>query len=100
MAEADIHLRPLHTSIFDIYKGFALLVCCLKGMWVHPYTVTPAKLAPLFVQISHQRLPFTTNYTTLGRYVGISILTPLTLTNHNGERKHNAATLGYTLQTL
>ncbi len=21
------------------------LVCCLKGMWVHPYTVTLAKLA-------------------------------------------------------
>ena len=54
----------------------------------------------LFVQISHQRLPFTTNYTTLGRYVGISILAPLTLINHNGEWKHNAATLGYTFQTL
>ncbi len=45
MVEADIHLRPLHTSILDIYKGFELLVCCLKGMWVHPYTVTLAKLA-------------------------------------------------------
>ena len=54
----------------------------------------------LFFQISHQRLSFTTNYTTLGHYVGISILAPLTLTNHNGEQKHKAATLGYTLQTL
>ena len=48
MAEADINLRPFHTSIFDIYKGFEPLVCCLKGTWVHPYTVTPAKLAPDF----------------------------------------------------
>jgi hypothetical protein len=48
MAEADINLRPFHTSIFDIYKGFEPLVCCLKGTWVHPFTVTPAKLAPDF----------------------------------------------------
>ena len=48
MAEADINLRPFHTSIFDIYKGFEPLECCLKGTWVHPYTVTPAKLAPDF----------------------------------------------------
>ncbi len=46
MVEADIHLRPLHTSIVDIYKVFELLVCCLKGIWVYPYTVTPAKSAP------------------------------------------------------
>ncbi len=26
MVEADIHLRPLHTSILDIYKVFELLV--------------------------------------------------------------------------
>ena len=45
MVEADIHLRPLHTSILGIYKVFEPLVCCLKGMWVHPYTVTLAKLA-------------------------------------------------------
>ena len=45
MVEADIHLRPLHASILYIYKVFQLLVCCLKGIWVHPYT-TPAKLAP------------------------------------------------------
>ena len=48
MAEADINLRPFHTSIFDVYKGFEPLVCSLKGTWVHPYTVTPAKLAPDF----------------------------------------------------
>ncbi len=24
------------------------MVCCLKGMWVQPYTVTPAKLVPDF----------------------------------------------------
>jgi hypothetical protein len=46
MVEADIHLRPLHTSIVDIYKVFELLVCCLKGIWFHPHTITPAKLAP------------------------------------------------------
>jgi hypothetical protein len=45
MVEADIYLRLLHTSIVDIYKVFETLVCCLKGVWVHPYTVTPAKLA-------------------------------------------------------
>ena len=45
MVEADIHLRPLHTSILGIYKVFEPLLCCLKGMWVHPYTVTLAKLA-------------------------------------------------------
>ena len=48
MVEADINLRPLHTSILDICKMFEPLVCCLKGIWVHPYTVTPAKLAPDF----------------------------------------------------
>ncbi len=46
MFEADIHLRLLHTSIVDIYKVFEPLVCCLKGIWVHPYTVKPAKLPP------------------------------------------------------
>ena len=45
MVEADIHLRPLHTSILGLYIVFEPLLCCLKGMWVHPYTVTPAKLA-------------------------------------------------------
>ena len=44
--EADIHLRPLQTSILHIYKVFQPFVCCLKGIWVHPYTITSAKLAP------------------------------------------------------
>jgi len=43
-----MHFRPLHTSILDINKVFEPLVCCLKCIWVHPYTVTPAKLAPDF----------------------------------------------------
>jgi hypothetical protein len=46
MDEADIHLRPLHTSILDIFKVIEPLVCCLKAIWLHPNTVTPAKLAP------------------------------------------------------
>jgi hypothetical protein len=45
MVEADIHLRHLHTSILDMYIVFGPLVCCLKGIWVHPYTITLAKLA-------------------------------------------------------
>jgi hypothetical protein len=44
MVEADIHFRPIHTSILDVYKVFETLVCCLKGIWVHPYTVTLARL--------------------------------------------------------
>ena len=43
---SNIHLRPLHTSILSIYKVFEQLVCCLKGIWVHPYTITPAKSTP------------------------------------------------------
>ena len=46
MFEADIHLGPLHISIAYIYNVFEPLVCCLKEIWGHPYTVTPAKLAP------------------------------------------------------
>ncbi len=46
MLEANVHLRPLHTSILDIYKVFEPFVYCLKGWYLHPYTVTPAKLAP------------------------------------------------------
>ena len=46
MDEADVPLKLLHTSILDIYKVIEPLVCCLKGIWVHPYTVTPAWLAP------------------------------------------------------
>jgi hypothetical protein len=47
MVEAYIHLRPLHTSIFDIYKGFEQLLCCLKGIWVHPYRYT-SQVGPRF----------------------------------------------------
>jgi hypothetical protein len=36
--EADIHLRPLHTSIVDIYKVFEPFACCLKGIPVYCYT--------------------------------------------------------------
>ncbi len=46
MVEADIHFRPLHTSILDICKVCETLVCCLKGIWLHPYTVTLVRLAP------------------------------------------------------
>jgi hypothetical protein len=53
MFEADIHFRPLHTSILDIYKVFELLICCLRGIWVHPCTVRPAKLAPDLGSESH-----------------------------------------------
>ncbi len=45
MVEADIHLKPLHTSILDMYKVFETLVCCLKDIWLHPYTVTLAKFS-------------------------------------------------------
>ena len=46
IVEAYIHLRPLHASILDIYKVFEPLVCCLKGIWLHPYTITLAKFLP------------------------------------------------------
>ena len=46
MFEADIYIRPLSTSILDVYKVFEPLECCPKGMWVHPYTVPPAMVAP------------------------------------------------------
>jgi len=46
LEENENDLSLLQTSILDIYKVFAPLVCCLKGVWVHPYTVTPTKLAP------------------------------------------------------
>jgi hypothetical protein len=47
MVEADIHLRLLPTSSLDKYKGFKQSVCCLKGIWLHPNTITPAKLAQI-----------------------------------------------------
>ncbi len=46
MVESVIHFRPLHKSIVNIYEVFQPLVCCLTGIWLHPYTVTPAELAP------------------------------------------------------
>ena len=48
MVEANIHLRLLHTFIVDIYKVFEQLLCCLKGICVHPYTIPPAKLSSEF----------------------------------------------------
>ncbi len=42
MVEADIHFRPLHKSIVDICKVFETLVCCLKGIWMHPYSIALA----------------------------------------------------------
>ncbi len=55
MVEANIHLRPLHTSILGIYKVIEPLVCCLKSMWVHHYTVTQAKLVPYLGSQGHLR---------------------------------------------
>jgi hypothetical protein len=56
MFETDNHFTLLHTSILDIYKVFEILVCCLKGIWVHPYTITPAKLPPdLGIQVHLRR---------------------------------------------
>jgi hypothetical protein len=46
MFEADIYLKSLQTSILDIHKIIEPLLCCLKEIWEHPYTVTLAKLAP------------------------------------------------------
>jgi hypothetical protein len=56
MVEADIHLRLLLTSILDIYHVIEVLFCCLKGIWVHPYTVTLAKLAPNLGLLGHLRV--------------------------------------------
>jgi hypothetical protein len=47
MFEAVILIKLLPTSILDIYKVFEPLVCCIKGIWVHPYIIPVAKkLAP------------------------------------------------------
>ncbi len=46
MDEADVPLKLLHVSILDTYKVIESLVCRLKGTLVHPYTITPARLAP------------------------------------------------------
>ena len=56
MVEADIHLRPLHLSILGMYIVFRLLLCCLRGILAHLYTVTLAKLAlDLVIQV-HLRI--------------------------------------------
>jgi hypothetical protein len=47
MVEADIYLRLLPKSELDISKVFEPLACCLKGIWMHPYTNTQAKLAKI-----------------------------------------------------
>ena len=52
--QANIHLRLLHTSIFDIYKMFEpLVLCSLKCIWLHPYTVTLSKFAPYLGILGH-----------------------------------------------
>ncbi len=48
MVDADIHLKLFSTSKLDMYKVFEVLLSCLKGILVHPYTVTQAKLGPDF----------------------------------------------------
>jgi hypothetical protein len=53
--EANTYLRPLHTSILDIYSVLSTLVHCLKCIGLHPYTVTWAKLAPDLVFQDHLR---------------------------------------------
>jgi hypothetical protein len=49
----DIHLRLLPKSELDISKVFESLTCCLRGIWVHPYTDTQAKLAQAFGLLGH-----------------------------------------------
>ncbi len=48
MVEADIHLRLLPTFKLDINNVFEPFVFCLKGIWMHPCIIIPAKLAPDF----------------------------------------------------
>jgi hypothetical protein len=38
--EAVIDLRLVPTSISDTYNMIELLVCSLKGIWEHTYTIT------------------------------------------------------------
>jgi hypothetical protein len=53
MVDANIYHILLPTYIIDIYNAFEVLVCCLKGVWVHPYILIPAKLEPNFVIFGH-----------------------------------------------
>jgi hypothetical protein len=50
MVEADIHLRLVHNSILDIYNVLESLICCLKGIWVHPYIVIPQENGPQILE--------------------------------------------------
>ncbi len=45
MVDADIHLKLLPTSILLMNNMFEVLFCCLKGLWMHPCIITPAKVA-------------------------------------------------------
>ncbi len=53
MVEADIHLRLLPKSELAVSKVFEPLTCCLKGIWVHPYTDTQANLDQDFGLLGH-----------------------------------------------
>jgi hypothetical protein len=50
MFEADIHLRPLQTSISDMQSVWTFGMIFQGHIWVHPhpYTIPPAKLAPVW----------------------------------------------------
>jgi hypothetical protein len=47
MVEADIHLRPLHTSKLDRYKVFEPLLCCLTKVGAALENSPPQKKTPL-----------------------------------------------------
>ena len=53
--EVNTHLRHLQTSILDIINVFYALIHCLKCIWLHPYTITRAKLPPDLVRQGHLR---------------------------------------------
>ncbi len=55
MVKDDISLRLLPTSIMDTFKVFKVLECCLKGIWVHPHIVPPAKMAHVICILGHLR---------------------------------------------
>ncbi len=44
MVEAESHLKPLPTSILDIYKVFEYIDMLSRGIWLQPYTVIPTLL--------------------------------------------------------
>jgi hypothetical protein len=46
MVDADIHHRPLHISILDMYKVFEPLVCCLNGMGAPVYQHSTGQVGP------------------------------------------------------